>query len=58
MPVPFEQQPFYPLWRKAIESFIAARAARETANPDMRETADAAYRLALETYRSVVRQIR
>jgi hypothetical protein len=51
-----EQQPWYPLWREAIERVIATRAIRERARPDTveRQAAEADYQAALKAYRSVV----
>ena len=59
MATPVEEQPWYPLWREAIERVIAASEARnkEQAGSPAWDAANAVYQAALAAYRIVAGQI-
>jgi hypothetical protein len=59
VPIPVEEQPWYPAWRKAVERLIAAKEALNDTKPDMpeRKAAEAEVRAAQSAYRLIASKI-
>ena len=60
MPSRFEDQPWYPEWKKTTDRVIAALMARDSAKPGTpeREVADREYEAALAAFRLLAEQRR
>jgi hypothetical protein len=56
----FEDQPWYPEWKKAIDRVVAARMALDVTKPDTseREAASREYDAALVAFRSIANRLR
>jgi hypothetical protein len=62
MPIPVEQQPWYPQWREAVENLVRARQAlletlETTKAAPQRKTAEAGVQAAWTKYKLVADQI-
>jgi hypothetical protein len=60
MPKRFEDQPWYPEWKKTIDRVIAALMARDSVKPGtpQREAADLEYEAAIAAFRAQAEQHR
>jgi len=54
----FEDQPWYPEWKKTVDRVVAARMALDATKPDApeREAAEREYEVALAAFRSAAEQ--
>ena len=60
MPTHFEDQPWYPRWKEAVERVVEAQMARDGAKPGTPESeaADREYEAAFAAFRSIAAQIK